>query len=276
MQVYDLITKAIQSRKTSHAYIINGDDGKAGHLMDYIAKAVNCLAGDGKPCRVCSSCRKINNHSHPDITFVTAEGTSIGIDPIRRLQREIYVKPYQGRKRVSIICGGEKMTVQAQNCLLKVLEEPPGTGIILIGAVNLSNLLPTVVSRCQIIKLGADSRIFDHGVYGKLAVGLMEQGFIRSSAAVEELLKDTDGKVEDFLDYILMQIRDIIVLKVVGDKHLLYIKDNGEFAQRAASTFTLARLNRLADAVSRAREALRFNANVQLTMEILLLEIQEV
>ncbi len=276
MNIYDFITKAIQSDKTSHAYIINGEENKAKSLMDYMAKGVNCLSGAGKPCQTCSSCRKISDHNHPDVSVIAAEGASIGIDPIRQLQKMIYIKPYEGRKRVNTICQGDKMTVQAQNCLLKVLEEPPGTGIILISSANLSNLLPTVVSRCQILKLNAGGRIPDHGLYREMTICLMEEGFIQASVAMEAFLKDNGKSAEDFFDLLLMQLRDILVLKVAQNKHLLYIKDNEEFALKAASRFTLAKVDRLINAVARAREALKHNANVQLAMEVLLLEIQEV
>jgi DNA polymerase-3 subunit delta' len=276
MNIYDLITQAIQSGKASHAYIIIGGNKDQKSLADFIARGVNCLKGAGRPCGACSSCRKIGEHNHPDVSVIEPEGTSIGIDPIRKLQREVYIKPYEGKKRVSVICQGDKMTVQAQNCLLKILEEPPGTGIILICSAGLGNLLPTVISRCQTLRMDAEESAFDSGLYREVIGRLLEPGFTQVQEITDMVLKDADRSVEGFLDYLLMQIRDIIALKVARDRHLLYIKEGGDFTQRIASRFTLARLGKLADAVSKAREALKFNANAQLTMEVLLLEIQEV
>ncbi len=276
MDIINLITRAIQSDKVSHAYIINGSQDEARALANYMAKGVNCLSGAGKPCETCSSCRKINNLNHPDVSITHTEGASIGIDQIRQLQKEVFIKPYEGRKRVNIICQGEKMTVQAQNCLLKVLEDPPGTGIIIICTVNLDFLLPTIVSRCQILKLDGGSPIINNELYRETFLCFMEEGFTRASAMIDLLVRDTEKSVEDFLDYMLVQLRDILVLKVAQNKDLLYIRDNEEFAQRTAAGLTLGKLDRLVNAVSKAREDLRLNVNAQLAVEVLLLEIQEV
>lgn len=276
MEAYDFLEKAILWDRVSHAYIINAAQQQAKDLALFLAKGVNCMAEGRKPCGRCSSCRKIDTSNHPDVTIIRDGGASIGIDDIRQLQKEIFLKPYEGKKRVSIILQGEKMTVQAQNCLLKVLEDPPGDGIIAITTANPAGLLPTILSRCQVLKPGTGQNIPDHRLYHETMVCMIKEDFTRASAVIDLLVRDTDRSVEDFLDYMLLQLRDVLVLKVAQKEDLLYIKDNGEFARRTAAEFTTAGLGRMIEAVSRARENLRQNANTQLTLEVLLLDIQEV
>jgi DNA polymerase-3 subunit delta' len=269
------IEMAIESNKVSHAYIIKAGDKEAQASALFLAKGVNCLSAGQKPCGVCPSCRKISLGNHPDVSVAEA-GSSIGIDDIRQLQKEIFKKPYEGRKRVSIIRQGERMTVQAQNCLLKVLEDPPGDGIIVITTDCPDNLLPTIISRCQVLKAKAGRSVPDYNVYRETVACIMEEEFTKASAAIDTLVKDKERSVEDFLDCFLMQLRDILVLKVAQNEDLLYIKDNGEFARRAAARFSPGKLARLLEAVTTARENLRQNVNAQLAVEVLLLEIQEV
>jgi DNA polymerase-3 subunit delta' len=276
LNIYRSVSRAIELNRISHAYIISGGDEEAIGLALYLASGVNCLASSGKPCGICSSCRKIHSSNHPDVSITQAEGAVIGIDDIRRLQKDIFVKPYEGKKRVSIIRQGEKMTVQAQNCLLKVLEDPPGTGIIAITTANPANLLPTILSRCQVLKPASKRRIPDAALYRDVLNCFLEGDFVRASAEVGFLAKDDQRSVEDFLDYLFLQVRDMLMLKVAQKEDLLYIKDNGEFAREAAAGYTLGKIGRLLDAVTKARENLRLNVNPQLAMEVLLLEIQEV
>lgn len=276
MSIYDGLSAAAQNDRISHAYIICGEEKEAFLPALYIAMAANCLSHKTKPCRVCNSCRKVNSSNHPDVSIIRAEGSSIGIEAVRQLQKEIYLKPYEGRKRVYIIAEGEKMTAQAQNCMLKVLEEPPGTGIIVITSNNYHNLLPTVISRCQVLKLNTEVSVLNHQKYKNLMVCFMEEDFVSASSRIDELLKEEDKSVSEFLDYMLMALRDMLLLKVAGNPDLLYIKDNGEFMRKMAAKLNLGKIDRLISAVNSAQEGLKFNANPQLAMEVLLLEIQEV
>ena len=276
MEAYRSLKSALQSDKVFHSYIINAGDNEAQDLALFVARGVNCLAEGQKPCGRCSSCRKIESSNHPDVSVTRAGGASIGIDDIRRLQKEVFVKPYEGKKRVSIILQGEKMTVQAQNCLLKVLEDPPGNGIIIITTANPVSLLPTIISRCQVLKPESRRHMPDHRLYHDTMVCIMEEEFTRASAAIDLLVRDDDRSAEDFLDYMLIRLRDVLVLKVAQNEDLLYIKENGEFTRKAAAKFTPGRIGWMLEAVSRARENLRLNANAHLAMEVLLLEIQEV
>jgi DNA polymerase-3 subunit delta' len=104
------------------------------------------------PCGDCRSCRKIQSENHPDIILVKPSGSFIKIRQIRDLCYTLSMKPYEARLRIVIIPDAQIMTASAGNALLKVLEEPPDRTILILTAVQTSDLLPTIVSRCQYIR----------------------------------------------------------------------------------------------------------------------------
>ncbi len=116
------------------------------------------------------------------------------------------------------------MTVQAQNCLLKVLEDPPGDGIIAITTANPAGLLPTILSRCQVLKPETDQNIPDHHLYHETMVCMMQEDFTLASAAIDLLVRDTDRSVEDFLDYMFLQLVDLWSLSLLRRKICCILK----------------------------------------------------
>ena len=150
------LKSSIENNRLSHAYIFLGPSGigKALTALNF-AKALNCQSASGdRPCDECISCRKIDNLNHPDLFLLKPDkkGSSIGIDDIRALIKDITLKPYEARKKVYIIDGADHMTQQASNALLKTLEEPQGDAILVLVAENLRALLPTIQSRVQVVR----------------------------------------------------------------------------------------------------------------------------
>jgi len=148
-----LLQGAIDSERIAHAYLFTGpaNIGKT-HLARELAAALNCT-GDAPPCGVCRACTKTARQAYPDLTFVEPDGAKIKIDQIRQVQRELALSPYEGRWRVCIITDFQTATVEAANALLKTLEEPPSRVVMILTAVDAGLLLPTIVSRCQVLPL---------------------------------------------------------------------------------------------------------------------------
>lgn len=165
LKIVNLLSKAIEENNLSHAYLLIGPPhvGK-NKLAHEIAKAVNCT-GNNPPCNTCDSCKRIERHLHADIFYLstsasliknqsdTVKSSEIGIDEIRQIQSILNTAPYEGNYKVIIIDESDKLSNEAANCLLKTLEEPSKNSIIILLATNLLNLLPTIVSRCQILEL---------------------------------------------------------------------------------------------------------------------------
>lgn len=149
----DYLRGAIQSQHISHAYLFTGpaNIGKA-HLAREMAAALNCL-GDTPPCGTCDACIRTKEGTHPDVTLVEPEGRRLKIDQVRELQHTLSLSPVEGRWRVCIITDFQQATTQAANALLKTLEEPPSRVVLLLTATDADLLLPTIVSRCQVLAL---------------------------------------------------------------------------------------------------------------------------
>lgn len=143
----ELLTNMIQVGKISHSYLFIGPSGVGKTLFaKEFAKMLLCLNQD-KPCQTCKSCLEFENENHPDFYLLSAE-TSIKIEQVRQMQSKILEKPIISNRKVYVIKDADTMTKEAQNCLLKTLEEPPNyVTIILIGA-NESMFLTTIKSRC--------------------------------------------------------------------------------------------------------------------------------
>ena len=140
----------IKADRIPHALIIEGEHGTGKHtLADFITKAAVCTH-DNPPCGECDSCHLAFVGSHPDIVFTAPDNgrKNISVDQIRALRQQAFVKAHIADKRVFIIDRADTMNDQAQNALLKVLEEPPAGVIFILIASSRTALLQTIVSRC--------------------------------------------------------------------------------------------------------------------------------
>ncbi len=148
-----LIRKALARNRVPHAYLFTGPEGIGKKLTALtLAKALNCLVTSDDACETCKSCYKINKGCHPDVEIIEAEGQFIKIDQIRELQKQVGYKPFEGRKKVSILNNAERLNLEAANALLKTLEEPPPDTVFILVSSSPGALLPTIVSRCQLIR----------------------------------------------------------------------------------------------------------------------------
>ena len=156
--IIQYISSAVTSGKISHAYILNGDRGSGKKLMAKLfAMSLQCQnrKEDGDPCGQCQSCKQAVHGNQPDIIYVTHEKpNSISVDDIRtQVNNDIVIKPYGSPYKVYIIPEADLMTEQAQNALLKTVEEPPEYAVIMLLTENARALLPTVCSRCVMLRL---------------------------------------------------------------------------------------------------------------------------
>ena len=138
-----------------HALLLEGPEGSGRRpFAREIAAALFCR-GEHKPCGSCNQCRKVLEQNHPDVEYYGGDGSrrSFHIDTIRQLRQNAWLLPGEAPCRVCVLCGAENMTDQAQNALLKILEEPPEHTVFILTAENRAMLLPTILSRVQTIRL---------------------------------------------------------------------------------------------------------------------------
>jgi len=147
-----LFRQAVKNGRVSHAYVFLGPDGVGKTLFALeAAKVLLCAAGG---CGECGPCHRVAHLTHPDLHVLEPlEGKrEIGIDQARGLEEAFFRTPVEGRARVAVLRPADAMTEETANCLLKTLEEPPPNSLLILIVSNLARLLPTIVSRCQILR----------------------------------------------------------------------------------------------------------------------------
>jgi len=143
----DLLRRALASDRLGHAYLFYGPEGVGKKLVALsIARALFCSEGG---CGVCSVCRKVDHHNHPDLHLLEPDGANIKIDQIRELQRELALHPLEAERKIALLDRADTLNLAAANSFLKTLEEPPGSALIILLSAHPERLLPTIRSRCQ-------------------------------------------------------------------------------------------------------------------------------
>ncbi len=150
-KIKELLQEAVKANKVSHSYLFVGQAGIGKKMIaTEFAKAILCL-GDDKYCNNCKSCLEFDGNNNPDFILIEPEGNNIKIDQIRNMQRKVQEKPIISNKKVYIINSADLMTKEAQNALLKTLEEPPEFVTIILVGENENEFLATIKSRCMIL-----------------------------------------------------------------------------------------------------------------------------
>ena len=160
------LRRSLAGGRAAHAYLLSGPAGVGKALLALrLAQALNCERG-ADPCLECRSCKRIARGNHPDVRIAGMASQAAGlkaeeaarqkelkIDTVREWQADINLRPYEGRQRVFILHDAEKLTEAAANAMLKTLEEPPPYATLALVANTSGDLMPTIVSRCQPLKL---------------------------------------------------------------------------------------------------------------------------
>ncbi|HAF26676.1 MAG TPA: DNA polymerase III subunit delta' [Lachnospiraceae bacterium] len=315
--IVDHLQNAVTTGKVSHAYILQGERS-AG--KEFIAKtfaaALLCEKGGPEPCGECHSCKQAENDNNPDIIRIIHEKpNTIGVEDIRKLTGDIAVKPYAGKYKVYIVNEAEKMTVQAQNALLKTIEEPPEYAVILLLATNTDALLPTVLSRCVLLtmKSVSDEEVkkylmtelmvpeykadvcvaFARGNLGKAKGLASSEEFENIKSDAVTLLKyiydmeigeivtaikkigEYKFEINDYLDILSVWYRDVLLFKATNDVNHLIFRDEIQYIKRTADRSAYEGIEEILEALEKAKDRLKANVNFDLTMELLLLTIKE-
>ena len=317
-QIIEHFRCALRNHQISHAYILNGENGSGKNMLARaFAKALECEAGYGDSCNMCRSCHQFDSGNHPDIKWLRHEkAASIGVDEVReQINKDIVIKPYSSQYKIYIIDEAEKMTVQAQNALLKTIEEPPEYAVIIFLTNTLDALLQTVRSRCIIMNLrGVDTQLiqqhlmhkyqlpdyqpricasYPQGNTGKAIMMATSEHFREMQEFLLRLLKKVDDMevyeivtaihdmsvykvdIRDLIDLMMVWYRDVLILKATGDVNQVVYRDEYKYLQRKAVKSSYEGLNIIMDALEKAKVRLNANVNFDITMEMLLLTIKE-
>lgn len=317
-QLKEHLQNAIATKKVSHAYIINGERSSGKEFIARVfAMALQCEKGEVEPCGECHSCKQALGNNQPDIVYVSHEKpNTIGVEDIRtQINGDIMIKPYSSPRKIYIMNEGEKMTVQAQNALLKTLEEPPEYAVILILTTHVEALLPTILSRCVVLNMKpvSDALVkkylmeelevpdykanicvaFARGNIGKAKLLASSEEFekvkdeaitlvkyindMEINEIVKAIKKITEYKfdVNDYLDILSAWYRDVLLFKATKDVNSLIFKEEIQQIMKVSDRSTYEGIETIVNALQQAKRRLEANVNFDLTMELLLLTIKE-
>ena len=313
-QAIRILQKEIATSSISGAYLFTGPAGVGKTLTALtFAKALNCKKEKMDSCDECSSCQKIEHRNHPDVRIIAPENDSIKIEQIRNLKRESSYKLYEGRKKVWIIEEADKFGLAAANSILKILEEPPPQTVLILISQTKEELLPTILSRCEVIRffplpLQEIEKIIAQQlpqgsnkihILAKLARGRVEEALhlikeentlkireellnaLRRNMNLEEMFKlaaqwaNYKGKeLQRFLDMILFWFRDILILGQ-GGKEWLINYDKVEELAREKDKYSTEEIKRIMETIEKARYYLKSNVSQKLVLESLWLNLKE-
>lgn len=312
------ISSAVENNRVSHAYILNGERGSGKRMLaNLFATTLLCESGNSEPCGKCHSCRQAESGNHPDIIRVTHEKpNSISVDDIRtQVNNTVDIKPYQGPYKVYIIPQADLMTPQAQNAILKTIEEPPAYAVFLLLTENAEMLLPTINSRCVMLKLRniKDTLIrkylmenleipdykadmctaFAQGNVGRAIMLANSEHFNEIREEAVQLLKHIYDmelseivaavknisvyklEITDYLDIIMIWYRDVLLYKATKEIDKVVFKDQLQSIKEQARKSSYEGIELILESLEKAKARLKANVNFDLVMELLFLTIKE-
>jgi DNA polymerase III subunit delta' len=311
-RVRQILVQSVRQHRLPPAYLFAGPAGVGKRSTAWaLAKALNCPSQNGDACDQCAVCWRIERHLHPDIHLVEPDGQVIKIDQVRRLREVLALQAYEGQVKVAILDDVSKLTVEAGNALLKVLEEPPTQTLFVLICQQLGSLPATVLSRAQVLRFGLltheqvvallrqhgrdpaaaeRTAYFSSGRVGAAltldlpaalerraeALALWRQGRAGDAAGslcVAEQWAKRKRDLDSLFEMLLALIRDAVVSRAGGTEALLMHADVDDALFPLVAGVPSPILWDVFEIVHSAQEAIAHNANPQLAFEVMLCKI---
>jgi DNA polymerase-3 subunit delta' len=246
-RVKSLLRRMLEARRVPGAMLFTGEEGIGKKLFALeIARALNCRAPQGiEGCGQCPACKRIAKFNypqsvesddwkaiiwtdHPDVGMVVAPKRVLQVDQMRQIEREANYRPYEGKARVFLIEDADKLNEQSENALLKVLEEPPHTSHIVLLTSRPGMLLPTIHSRCQMIRFSplSPQEIETHLLQNKISSAA--EARIRARVARGSLGRAIESEFDEYLEMREAMLRVLQAL-AVSDDHIQLLRSAEEF-----------------------------------------------
>ncbi len=314
-----LLQRAIKNDRMAHSYLFLGNEGIGKKLVALqFAKTLNCL-NDGKEradsCDQCISCKKIDAFLHPDVLLLEPENQTLKVEQVRQMQRDLAFRPYEGKYRICILSSADRMVPHMSNTLLKTLEEPPPNTVLILLANYERLILPTILSRCQLIRfnplpipLVAQWLRERQGLEGEEAhlLSSLSEGSPRKALEIkdeigkihrEELLEDLVGekslsaermqswinslptrereKLLLVLEVAKTLLRDMVMAKTLEEGSKIINSDLLSEIKTLTSNWRLSSLMKRMEILHQTTFAIRNNANTELALEAMMLSWME-
>lgn len=309
---------SIEMGKISQGYIINGERGSGKKtLTRAIIKTLQCEEGGTEPCNGCKSCLQCETGNQPDINWITHDKPNvISVEEVRdQINKDIDIKPYSSRYKIYVVDDAQLLNVQAQNALLKTIEEPPEYAIFFLLTNNISKLLPTIISRCITLSvkpvrerdvldylvnelkldnekanfcmefaqgnLGKAIRLAKSEEYGEIKHDVVILMRKMESLSVDDIIYTIKNmnhyklKISDYIDMMMMWYRDILMLKVTNNPGKLMFKEYYSDIKKQSVHISYEGIENVTKAMDKAKQRLEANVNFDIVLELMLLTMKE-
>lgn len=314
-KIINSFVKLSQNDRVSHSYILDGKEKTGKTLMaKTFSKLLLCENSKTEPCLKCSSCLTFESGNNPDFFFIDTEKKALGIGDVReKIIKNIETKPFKYKYKVFVIKDAHNMTVQAQNAILKTIEEPPSFAKFIFLSKNYKSFLPTILSRCVLFKIkplpqnlienyliqnGINNNIAKfYSVYCRGSLGLAKDiAFSEDFASFrQDIITDIeklDGldliqmysliakyetlkeNIAQILDIYLLTYRDSLIFKETNNFEKVIQKDIKNCIQNISNMNFKNLFNKI-DAILKAKTYLEQNTNFNMAMECLFLKLKE-
>lgn len=277
----------VKNNNISHSYIFSGISGIGKFMFaKEFAKAILCLNNEKKPCNNCRACKSFENNNNPDIIIIDEQDESIKTEQIKELVKNVLEKPIQGDKKIYIINNSENMTREAQNSLLKTLEEPPEYVIVILITSNENLLLNTIKSRCIKMQFHnlSDKEIKQ---YFRMANQVIDDSIIKIfGGSIEKALKLKDNlDTYKNIKNIFKNIENLSGLQILNLKETIF-KDKDEifsildyintifFDKILENIKTANKYQKCIEIIEESKLRLKRNSNYDMTIDNLLLTLE--
>lgn len=281
-KVKQMIEKTVKTNNILHSYLFLGIQGIGKSIFAReFAKMLLCEA-ENKPCETCEACLKLKNNNHPDLMIIENEEKAIKIEQIRYLQQKISEKPIISNRKIYIIDNSDTMTKEAQNCLLKTIEEPPEYATIILIASNENKLLNTIKSRCMKVSFNKieDKDILNY-IEENSIEGITTNMISFCNGSIGKIINVRDNK-DDYL-----KLEELV--KKLDKEDLVYILNNADILYKSKEiifelleylnvlllkTKEIEKINCI-KYVEETKKRLTANSNYDMTIDNLLIKIWE-
>jgi DNA polymerase-3 subunit delta' len=275
-----------------------------------------CVGEGEKPCKQCVSCHQLESGNQPDVVWVKRERSSLGVDEIReQLCNTMDIRPFSSPYKIYVVPEAEKMTEAAQNALLKTIEEPPEYGVVILLTSNISELLPTIQSRCLTLEfrplsmtaveeylkshcqipdyLARASAAFAQGNLGKAMRYAQSEDFIEKKDSILSLLRRVENmtvtemldvikeigtnkeEVRDYIDIMQLWYRDVLIFKATKNINQLLFQEESTVISKEAQRRSYEKIEEILQAFEKAKFRLKANVSFEVAMELMLLTLKD-
>lgn len=311
----ETLKRAIGNKSVSHSYLFEGEEGLGKKKVAYVfAKTLLCKEDGKEPCNKCTSCIKFDGGNHPDLLVVDPEKGLIKKGEVEGLIKSVARAPFESKRKVFIIDDSHRMSTEAKNALLKTLEEPPEYINIILISSSTNKLLPTILSRMQSIKFFpveskkiSDLLVtsygksreeadfiadFTKGSVGKsIELATSDDFFMKREEIINiidnlirgdgtkainsmNFFNDNREDIEELLDIFQYYFRDLLIFIELGNNKLLINKDKTDYMSKQ-SFIDIRRISDIIEKIQQTKDNVSRNINYQLSIETMLLYIQE-